>query len=219
MLGGDASQALKKNHHHHRKHASVLITTTRHRAFEGKMYGDIANKLVVEAKRTQSLEQLTVFQDELVRSIIKETKDLAKALETMEDDDEDRSKLCHQFVAHLAMRRNKRALLLYEKLRAEKLDQMAWENKELEAGNHHELEYFKSYSEVLIDYKSEFPDVDLTGSLEPPTDVFIDVRVVKDAGEIQTEYGVFNLTKDSQFFVRKADVERLIQQGYLQLIT
>jgi GINS complex subunit 1 len=42
--------------------------------------------------------------------------------------------------------------------------------------------------------------------------------VLKDAGEIQTEYGVFNLRKDSQFFVRRADVERLIQQGYLQKV-
>ena len=31
--------------------------------------------------------------------------------------------------------------------------------------------------------------MDLTGSLEPPRDLFIDVRVLKDAGEIQTEYG------------------------------
>lgn len=182
------------------------------------MYGDFANKLVLDAKRTQNLDHLTVFQDELLRSVVKETKDLARSVEQMDEEGMDRRELCPHFVAHLAMRRNKRCLLAYEKLRAERLDQMAWDNKDPEIGNHNELEYFKSYSEVLINYKSAFPECDLSGSLEPPSDVFIDVRVLRDAGEIQTEYGVFNLTKDSQFFVRKADVERLIQQGYLQKI-
>jgi GINS complex subunit 1 len=181
------------------------------------MYGDLANKLVLEAKRTQNLDGLATFQDELVRGVVKETKDLSKTLETL-DGDGDRGEYCHQLVTHLAMRRNKRCLLAYERLRAQRLDQMAWENKEPEIANHNELEYFKQYSETLVEYKSNFPEVDLSGSLDPPSDVFIDVRVLKDVGEIQTEYGVFNLTKDSQFFVRKADVERLIQQGYLQKI-
>ena len=85
--------------------------------------------------------------------------------------------------------------------------------------SHYEQEYLKEYGELITELKSEsMADIDLSGSLEPPSDVFIDVRVLKDAGEIQTEYGVFNLIKDSQFFVRQSDVERLIQQGYLQKI-
>ena len=55
--------------------------------------------------------------------------------------------------------------------------------------------------------------------MEPPRDIFIDVRVLKDAGEIQTEYGSINLSKNSQHYVRQADVERLIAQGYLQKLT
>jgi GINS complex subunit 1 len=42
---------------------------------------------------------------------------------------------------------------------------------------------------MLAAYKGQWTDVDLTGTLEPPRDLFIDVRVLKDAGEIQTEYG------------------------------
>lgn len=184
------------------------------------MYGDLAAKLVNEAKRAQNLESLALFQDEVVRNIVKETKDLGRQADIMSLDqsEADRADQCQLFVTHLCMRRNKRCLLAYEKLRAERLDQLAWDNNEPELTNHNEIEYFKNYSDILIDYKSAFPEVDLSGSLEPPKDVFIDVRVIKDAGEIQTEYGVFNLTKDSQFFVRKADVERLIQQGYLQKI-
>lgn len=184
------------------------------------MYGDLATKLVNEAKRAQNLESLALFQDEVVRNIVKETKELGRQADilSLDQDGADRADQCQLFVTHLSMRRNKRCLLAYEKLRAERLDELAWDNNEPELTNHNEIEYFKKYSDILIDYKSAFPEVDLSGSLEPPKDVFIDVRVIKDAGEIQTEYGVFNLTKDSQFFVRKADVERLIQQGYLQKI-
>ncbi len=96
-----------------------------------------------------------------------------------------------------------------------------------------EEEYARQYGDLLAAYKGQWTDIDLTGSLEPPRDLFIDVRVLKDAGEIQTEYGwvsdsgilmnlpltvssTINLTKNSQFYVRQGDVERLIQQGYLQ---
>lgn len=52
-----------------------------------------------------------------------------------------------------------------------------------------EEEYARGYAELLAAYKGRWTDVDLTGSLEPPRDLFVDVRVLKDAGEIQTEYG------------------------------
>jgi GINS complex subunit 1 len=52
-----------------------------------------------------------------------------------------------------------------------------------------EEEYVRQYSDLLSAFKGQWTDIDLTGSLEPPRDLFIDVRVLKDAGEIQTEYG------------------------------
>lgn len=63
-----------------------------------------------------------------------------------------------------------------------------------EAGNQSSLspeeeEYVRQYGDMLAAYKGQWTDIDLTGSLEPPRDLFIDVRVLKDAGEIQTEYG------------------------------
>jgi len=82
-----------------------------------------------------------------------------------------------------------------------------------------EEEYVRQYGDLLAAYKGQWTDIDLTGSLEPPRDLFIDVRVLKDAGEIQTEYGAITLTKNSQFYVRQGDVERLIAQGYLQKLS
>ncbi len=114
------------------------------------------------------------------------------------------------------MRRNKRCLLAYHRVRSDKLEEMCWSGIDVleeqqqqvskpgtgeggwsmgsEAGNQSSLspeeeEYVRQYGDMLATYKGQWTDIDLTGSLEPPRDLFIDVRVLKDAGEIQTEYG------------------------------
>jgi GINS complex subunit 1 len=151
------------------------------------------------------------------------------------------------------MRRNKRCLLAYHRVRAARVEGWGWEGRDVDTHGQQghedeqergqrqeqaqnttsaaqaqegqsasanlspeEREYFRTYTDFLAAYKGQFTDVDLTGSLEPPRDLFIDVRVLKDAGEIQTEYGTINLTRNSQYFVRQGDVERLIAQGFLQ---
>lgn len=58
-----------------------------------------------------------------------------------------------------------------------------------------EEDYVRQYGDLLAAYKGQWTDIDLTGSLEPPRDLFIDVRVLKDAGEIQTEYGYVTSTE------------------------
>ncbi len=115
------------------------------------------------------------------------------------------------------MRRNKRCLLAYHHVRSDKLEEMCWNGIDVleqqqqqkqsgsigdgdgaslgtDTGNTSSLspeeeEYVRHYSDMLAAYKGQWTDIDLTGSLEPPRDLFIDVRVLKDAGEIQTEYG------------------------------
>lgn len=149
---------------------------------------------------------------------------------------DDPTTACALLVNQLSSRRNKRCLMAYHKTRTNKLEEMCWKGKDVvelqqaSAGassnesqngatsslSAEEEQYFHQYSDLLAAYKGQWTDIDLTGSLEPPRDIFIDVRVLKDAGEIQTEYGSITLTKNSQFHVRQGDVERLIQQGYLQ---
>jgi GINS complex subunit 1 len=170
-------------------------------------------------------------------------------------------------VHHLCMRRNKRCLLAYHRVRVQRIEEMCWSGVVQEEGEDEEMrvaggdvegsgvhgdvgdrnalspeeeEYLRGYNDLLAAAKGKWTDIDLTGSLEPPKDLFVDVRVLKDAGEIQTEYGyvpsrretekvlglmwvaalsAINLTKNSQFFVRQGDVERLIQQGFLQKLS
>lgn len=111
------------------------------------------------------------------------------------------------------MRRNKRCLLAYHRIRTNKLEDLCWKGHDiLEESTKHvqseeedgfsaggesnlnslspeEEEYVRRFGDMLAAYKGQWTDIDLTGSLEPPRDLFIDVRVLKDAGEIQTEYG------------------------------
>ncbi|KAL0635029.1 DNA replication protein psf1 [Maublancomyces gigas] len=211
------------------------------------MYGDLGLKLVQHAKRTQSLAHLPPFQAEIVRAVTREVRDLDRDVtEMLEPFDgqfnpaEDPATACSLLVRHLCMRRNKRCLLAYHRVRSDKIEDMCWSGSDLleqiqqgaskkqeeesEGGggvntsslSPEEAEYARQYSDLLAAYKGQWTDIDLTGSLEPPRDLFIDVRVLKDAGEIQTEYGAITLTKNSQFFVRQGDVERLITQGFLQ---
>ncbi|KAK8166744.1 hypothetical protein IWX90DRAFT_503519 [Phyllosticta citrichinensis] len=219
------------------------------------MYGELGNKLVQHAKRTQSLAHLPPYQTEIVRAVTREVRelnqhvnDIMSSISGSFNPSADPSTACALLVDHLAMRRNKRCLLAYHRVRSDKLEEMCWagvdvlERQQLmlqqqqqqqqqsgkdlsgEMGNTSSLspeeeEYVRQYSDLLAAYKGQWTDIDLTGSLEPPRDLFIDVRVLKDAGEIQTEYGAITLTKNSQFYVRQGDVERLIAQGYLQRLT
>ncbi|KAK0392602.1 hypothetical protein NLU13_2097 [Sarocladium strictum] len=210
------------------------------------MYGDIGLKLVQHAKRTQNLAHLPPYQTELVRASTREVRDLDKdvsdLLEPFQgsfDPSADQATACTLLVNHLAMRRNKRCLLAYHRTRTDKLEELVWNGTDVgelsgqqvrEASvagsggpdtstsslSPQEEDYVRQYSDLLAAYKGQWTDIDLTGSLEPPRDLFIDVRVLKDAGEIQTEYGAITLTRNSQFYVRQGDVERLIAQGYLQ---
>ena len=201
---------------------------------------------VQHAKRAQNLAHLPPYQTELVRAVTREVRDLdrdvTRILEPFQgsfNHNEDQATACALLVDHLAMRRNKRCLLAYHRVRAEKLESMCWEGKDVLEHQHQqqggrnegtagasqnslspeEEEYFRQYNDLLASFKGQWTDIDLTGSLEPPRDLFIDVRVLKDAGEIQTEYGAINLTKNSQFYVRQGDVERLIAQGFLQKLS
>lgn len=221
------------------------------------MYGERANKLVVDAKRTQNLPHLPPYASTTIQAVTKEVRDLDRenneilhnfnSSSTQSSDGtqikssfnpaENPATACSLMVNHLSMRRNKRCLLAYHRTRTDKLEQMIWNGQDVlstrpaaasgdsnGAANASSLsaeeeQYVHQYTELLVQYKAQWTDIDLTGSLEPPKEIFVDIRVLRDAGEIQTEYGSLNLTKNSQFFVRKGDVESLIQQGYVQVLT
>ena len=153
-----------------------------------------------------------------VRDLDKDVSNMLQPFNGSFDPSADPATACSLLVNHLCMRRNKRCLLAYHRTRTNKLEELVWSGVDvLEPPNHierndaggtsagaadsgngdgntnslspEEEEYVRQYSDLLAAYKGQWTDIDLTGSLEPPRDLFIDVRVLKDAGEIQTEYG------------------------------
>eukprot|EP00126_Sphaerothecum_destruens_P010192 Sdes_comp20685_c0_seq2m16216 len=81
-----------------------------------------------------------------------------------------------------------------------------------------EVSHFKKYSANLNSYMKSVK-IDLTADLNPPKSLYIEVRCTVDFGEIQTENGIVNLTKNSQHFLRRSDVESLVKQGILQHVS
>ena len=151
-----------------------------------------------------------------VRDLDKDVTELLEPFQGSFDPAADQAVACTLLVNHLSMRRDKRCLLAYHRTRTDKLEELVWNGADVldlsgqqvrdtstaangaSAGagetstsslSPQEEEYVRQYGDLLAAYKGQWTDVDLTGSLGPPRDLFIDVRVLKDAGEIQTEYG------------------------------
>lgn len=170
-----------------------------------------------DAKRIRNLENLPAYKTETVRAVTREVRDLDRdvtsilqSLNGSFDPSSDPATATNLLVNHLCMRRNKRCLLAYHRTRTDKLEEMVWKGSDVEMATQsagggdggeegssslspEEEEYVRQFGDLLAAYKGTWTDVDLTGSLEPPRDLFIDVRVLRDAGEIQTEYGYVSL--------------------------
>lgn len=203
----------------HVRSTGQSIATSNHLQLDRRMYGDSGLKLVQHAKRTLGLPHLPPYQTELVRNMTREVRELDRDVNALLapfagsfNPAEEPPTACALLVNHLSMRRNKRCLLAYHRVRAERLEQMCWNGEDVldrqtsaqglqeqvnadgtgdgsSSLSPEEDEYVRQYADLLAAYKGQWTDIDLTGSVEPPRDLFIDVRVLKDAGEIQTEYG------------------------------
>ena len=164
----------------------------------------------------QALGLLPAYQTELVRAVAREVRELDKDViqilapfQGSFNPSGDPRTAVSLLVDHLCMRRNKRCLLAYHRVRTDMLEGVCWNGQDVQnlakpskprngvdsegatssSLSPEEEEYMRQYSDMLAAYKGQWTDIDLTGSLEPPRELFIDVRVLKDAGDIQTEYG------------------------------
>ncbi|KIP05878.1 hypothetical protein PHLGIDRAFT_24854 [Phlebiopsis gigantea 11061_1 CR5-6] len=87
----------------------------------------------------------------------------------------------------------------------------------------HEVDFLRAYNDSLIDFRSgviDTEELDLFAQIsKPPKDLHVLVRVVRDCGVIQTEVGAIDFRRGQRFLVRRADVEHLIVQGYLDEVS
>mmetsp|Transcript_7899 Transcript_7899/g.24771 ORF Transcript_7899/g.24771 Transcript_7899/m.24771 type:complete len:199 (-) Transcript_7899:58-654(-) len=193
-------------------------------------YGQKARELLLELKQG---DWLPPYSDERVRQVIAEINALhadmlhtvqsAKASLAPDEPISDSAVICNLSVHNAAMQRNKRMLLAYLNHRAVRLRQMRWETgavvPEMIKRNmsSSEREYFAAYDSLISEYMDEF-ELDLTADMKPPKDLYVEVRVMKDCGEIVTATGTVHLEMNTTHFLPRSDVEHLIRQGFLRQI-
>ena len=83
------------------------------------------------------------------------------------------------------------------------------------------LSTLNKYSELVGNYSKNAVkwNLDITTSLEPPKDLFVEVKVMEEIGEIYLpESGSINLKKNTIHFIRKNEIEQFLKTGQLELI-
>lgn len=192
-----------------------------------------------ESQRSIQTNLLRPYADAQVRTIARETRSLQEKIVSGQrmysQIESDSGAIGALLLTALAVRRNKRAMLVYHNQRIEMLKRLFWESggqlgsllgqdkavrRNLSPA---EVDFIRGYAQLVLDYKAAFSkaSLDLTSPVmgKPPKELFVQVRVLKDIGDIETEWGSVSFVKDSLVFVRRPDVERLILNGYLEVIS
>ena len=117
-------------------------------------------------------------------------------------------------------------LLMYVFERATRLDRVqriAWESGKIlpqhigENMSPSEHKYFEDYIEALDTYNKSSCGMDLTVDLNPPKELFIEVRVKKDMGVvILPDSGEVNLQRNTVHLLRRNEVDAFIKQGIVE---
>lgn len=213
-----------------------------------RQYGDLATQLVTESRRSTATDTLLKYNDVLVRSIIREQRQLETLIQealdklahnAMDVDDNDGGvEMTPDVILYqTTILRNKRCLLAYHHHRLERLKDLYWslggalplilstspdsQNSDTRSKlSPHEVDFLRSYNASILQFRSGVlasEEVDLFAPIErPPKDLHVHVKVVRDCGVIQTEVGAIDFKRGQRFMVRRADVEHLIVQGYLE---
>jgi GINS complex subunit 1 len=190
------------------------------------MFGVKAIALLREAKR--NVNDLTPYDDEAIQATIDEIKALhAETVATKAE--HEREALGSTYVAsnilvhYQSACRNKRCVLALLLHRVRLIESFRWSfgttvlPRGLKLNLHRlELEYFNAYCALLAQYMRSLDSLDLTTSDLPPKALKIQVRVLKDFGQITTLEGTINLQKGTTHFLKRSDVESLVRQGVVE---
>jgi GINS complex subunit 1 len=201
---------------------------------DSRQYGDLATQLVQESRRSTLTDTLLKYNDTLVRTVIREQRNLEDLINSAIAAQGDSGALTATDAPALllyqtAVLRNKRCLLAYHAHRLDRLKDMYWAlgaalpallaDSELRSRmSPHEVDFLREYNASIMDFRGDFSaELDIAASVtHPPRDLHALVRVVRDCGVIETELGTIDFRKGQRFMVRRADIEHLIVQGYLE---
>ena len=164
--------------------------------------------LVREVKR--GTNSLYAYNEELVRQLVKETQYFYDEGRKTYDETGQTTK---QIVIHCSLKRNLRCLLAYHYQRLKLINQP--ETRVLENMSKSEIDYAASRESIYADYFLNYDLIDFNRT-SPPTDLYIQVRVIKECGTVQTENGSVTLNAHTLHYLKRSDVTHLVKQGYLK---
>ncbi|KAG2455102.1 hypothetical protein HYH02_000922 [Chlamydomonas schloesseri] len=123
------------------------------------------------------------------------------------------------------IKRNKRLLLIYMNERMQRLKEMRWTLRALPEAQkarccQSEIQFYNEYSRALQTYmsKSEGVGMDLTLDTRPPKDTFVNVRGLKDAGEVILSYGRATVLVGTTISLPAEEAEPLLRDGTVELV-
>ncbi|KAJ7781847.1 GINS complex Psf1 component [Mycena maculata] len=195
------------------------------------LYGELANRLVLQSKQSMNLAQLLPYDGPLVQLVIQEQNELDRKLQEMERSgvnmgDEGWPALV--ILAHV-MQQNKRCLLAYHAQRLGLISTAYWDaggaaahvlNCLQENMSLPEIRYLRDYGDSVVTYRDDISAddaVDLAlGITRPPKELMVTVEAIIAPGPIQTQSGTIDFKYGQRYILLKSDVEHLILQGYLK---
>ncbi|KAI8451953.1 hypothetical protein BY996DRAFT_7259715 [Phakopsora pachyrhizi] len=226
----------------------------------------VQSSILNAALRARATDSIGPFEDQLVRTLQRETRGLGEQLvkaaenyrqqqETLgtEDVEMDQGTICVLKMAASTARHNKRILLSYAMQRRNAILDAYWASSgsvpntlassstNISEGNvavltsgvidpiskvltPTELDYLRAHSTLVQDLAKPYHSytVNLLGNLSrgPPKGLYIQVECLRELGEVAVGEGgaMIKFEFGSRYFVKRGEVERLIEGGWLKEI-
>jgi GINS complex subunit 1 len=189
------------------------------------MHGKRGAELLDELRKSASVPP---YNENGVRLVAAEIKELLEPLLEIVQNHRDELSTDQSYgagvlVYHRSIQRNKRCALAYLMNRLRRIQAYRWEAGNVAAAHlaenmsAPETHFLAQYNKLLGKYCDQV-ELDLTAEAQPPKDLYIEVRVVRDCGAVVTDSGPVTLKPGTAHFLKRTDVEHLIRQGALQHI-
>ncbi|EGG24742.1 hypothetical protein DFA_02986 [Cavenderia fasciculata] len=167
---------------------------------EKEMYTEKAIEILRELRRSESLP---LYNEAAIKKTIDEIRALEREFNEYNDDDGDddndnysshhydKSKSPYNIVLKTSVDRNKRCILAYLNERLERIKEFRWNSGSGVLDSHfkehmsvNEIQFFTNHDKLLAEYHQNI-GMDLTVDInQPPKDLLIEVRVIKEFGEV-----------------------------------
>jgi GINS complex subunit 1 len=190
------------------------------------MFGEKALELLKELKRARA-GTLPPYNEDSIRQIMEEMRVLFQQnqVEVRATSEGEQGLFSGIQLRHACLERNQRSLLIYLNNRLDSIRDMRWEIGSILPEDfrlslcEQEIQWFQKYNRSLAVYMRNAGGgvIDMTQHRTPPKSLYIEVRCVKDYGELEMEDGtVVQLKKGSQHHLLRSQCELLIRQGILE---